>query len=142
VPEAALLAELLQPRLVRLTDLAEQVRFLTVRQPCEPELYFNKKNKTSPDQAAAVLPVIREKLAALTNWNRETVHDSLMALTGQLDMKTGQLMWPLRIALSGQTVTPGGAIEIAVILGQAEALARLDAAVVRLSENHDQEDGR
>jgi glutamyl-tRNA synthetase len=133
VPETSLLAELLQPRLVRLTDLADLVRFLTVRQTCEPELFFNKKNKTSPEQAASVLPVIREKLAALTDWNRETVHDSLMALTEQLAIKTGQLMWPLRIALSGQTVTPGGAIEIAVILGQAESLARLDTAIEGLS---------
>lgn len=133
VPEPALLAELLQPRLVRLTDLADQVRFLTVRQSYAPELFFNKKNKSSPEQAAAALPVIREKLAALTDWSRETVHDCLMALTEQLAVKTGQLMWPLRIALSGQTVTPGGAIEIAVILGQAESLARLDKAIEHLA---------
>lgn len=136
IPEAALLAELLQPRLVRLTDLAGQLRFLTVRLPFDAQLFFNKKNKTSPEQAAALLPEIRAALAALPDWTRTSIHDCLMALTGRLVLKTGQVMWPLRIALSGQTVTPGGAIEIAVILGRQESLARLDLAMDQLADTH------
>ena len=84
-------------------------------------------------KTAGLLPKIRGTLAALTVWDRTAVHDSLQLLTSENDLKTGQVMWPLRIALSGQTVTPGGAIEIAVVLGQSETLARLDNAIARIS---------
>jgi glutamyl-tRNA synthetase len=49
-------------------------------------------------------------------------------------MKNGQVMWPVRIAASGQAVTPGGAIEVLVILGRAEALARIEDGIARLSK--------
>jgi glutamyl-tRNA synthetase len=38
-------------------------------------------------------------------------------------------MWPVRIAASGQEITPGGASEILTILGRDEALARLAAGL-------------
>ena len=43
-------------------------------------------------------------------------------------------MWPVRIAVSGLAITPGGAIEIMDILGKQESIARLKAAIVRLQE--------
>ncbi len=132
--EAPLLAETLQPRLIRLTQLPAMIHFLVERQEYPLDLFFNKKNKVSPEQAKTVLPVIRQELADLPAWTRETVHDSLMALATRLQVKTGQVMWPLRIALSGQEITPGGAIEIAVVLGREESLARLQLAIERLNE--------
>jgi glutamyl-tRNA synthetase len=133
VKEENLLAELLQPRLIRLNDLPDMVRFLTTQQNFDLELFQNKKNKMDLQKTAGLLPKIRGTLAALTVWDRTAVHDSLQLLTSENDLKTGQVMWPLRIALSGQTVTPGGAIEIAVVLGQSETLARLDNAIARIS---------
>ncbi|MEA4887950.1 MAG: glutamate--tRNA ligase [Clostridiaceae bacterium] len=132
--EAPLLAELLQPRLIRLTQLPAMIHFLVERQDYSLDLFYNKKNKVSPDQAKTILPVIRQSLADLPLWTREAVHDSLMALAAGQQLKTGQVMWPLRIALSGQEITPGGAIEIAVILGREESLARLQLAIGRLNE--------
>ena len=41
-------------------------------------------------------------------------------------------LWPLRIAISGQQSTPGGAIEIAWLLGREETLRRLDEGLRRL----------
>ena len=38
-------------------------------------------------------------------------------------------MWPVRIAVSGKTVTPGGAIEILEILGKEESLERIKNAI-------------
>ena len=46
--------------------------------------------------------------------------------------KTGTVMWPVRIALSGLASTPGGATEIAQVLGKAETLTRLQAALTLL----------
>ena len=50
-------------------------------------------------------------------------------------MKTGTIMWPLRIALSGQKVTPGGVVEILYLLGRETALERLTRAVAALQNN-------
>jgi glutamyl-tRNA synthetase len=48
-------------------------------------------------------------------------------------MKNGTLLWPVRIAMSGRTVTPGGAIEIAALLGREEALRRLKLGLEKLA---------
>jgi len=64
-------------------------------------------------------------LAALPGWTQETIHDTLISLAGQLGVKNATLMWPVRIALAGKAVTPGGAVEICHILGRDEALRRI-----------------
>ena len=61
-------------------------------------------------------------LAGLPNWEQETIHDALIGLAGQLEVKNATLMWPLRISIAGKTVTPGGAMEILAVLGKEEAL--------------------
>ena len=115
-------------------EIPEMVRFLTVRQRYELDLFSNKKNKASPESAARLLPLLYDALASLDSWTRQAVHDTVMALAAEQGLKTGQVMWPLRIALSGQAITPGGAIEIAVVLGRDESLARLRIALDRLSD--------
>ena len=55
-----------------------------------------------------------------------------MAEIAASGLKTGQMLWPLRVALSGKASTPGGAIEIAHLIGKGETLQRLDAALAAL----------
>ncbi len=133
VPEPELVAELLQSRLNRLTQIDEQIDFLAQRLPFELELFYNKRNKSSPEQARQLLPQIRQKLALLADFGLEEVKACLSGLAADFGLKIGQIMWPLRIALSGRQVTPGGAVEIAVILGQPETLARIDLVLERLA---------
>ena len=45
------------------------------------------------------------------------------------------MLWPLRIALSGLASTPGGAFEIAYLLGRDETLARVQKAIEKLRAN-------
>ena len=47
----------------------------------------------------------------------------------QKGVKNGIVLWPLRTALSGKMSTPGGAVEIAYIIGKEETLARVNNAV-------------
>ena len=47
-------------------------------------------------------------------------------------MKNGTLLWPVRIAAAGQTVTPGGAMEILAVLGKEEALSRLQLGLQKI----------
>ena len=68
----------------------------------------------------------------MPHWTRESLHDTLLAQAEPLGMKTGQMLWPLRIAASGQEVTPGGAIEVLYLVGRAESLRRLESGRQRL----------
>ena len=43
-------------------------------------------------------------------------------------------MWPVRTALSGKAVTPGGAVELCHILGRDEALARIRKGITQLGD--------
>ena len=72
-------------------------------------------------------------LNALTEWNHDTIHDCLIELAQKLEVKNGTLMWPIRIAVSGMTVTPGGAVEILDILGKEESMSRLQKGLAKLS---------
>ena len=65
-------------------------------------------------------------LKALPAWEEQAIHDTLLGLAEQNGLKNGTMLWPVRIALAGKQVTPGGAIEIAVLLGREESLRRLN----------------
>ena len=49
-------------------------------------------------------------------------------------LKNGTVMWPVRIAAAGKTVTPGGAVEILDILGREEALRRLEIGLNKIEK--------
>lgn len=73
-----------------------------------------------------------ETLSAIENWQVDTIHDALIALAQSLEVKNGTLLWPVRIAAAGQTVTPGGAMEILAVLGKEEALRRLQLGLQKI----------
>ena len=57
----------------------------------------------------------------------------LSLLAQRLELKNGRIMWPVRTALSGKAVTPGGAVELCHILGREEALRRIRQGIAQLS---------
>lgn len=127
------LSHTLQPRIEILGDIPEQTDFIKALPEYSLELYSNKKMKTDAEIAKANLPAIREVLTAQKEWNNDALFASLKELAEKLGVKNGQILYPARIALSGKETTPGGATEIAVILGQEETLRRLDAAIAKLA---------
>ena len=80
-----------------------------------------------------MLRTVRPVLEAIDNWTVETIHDALIALAQKLDVKNATLMWPLRIAIAGKAVTPGGAVEICHILGKEETAKRIQTGIEKLS---------
>ena len=71
-------------------------------------------------------------LENLQVWNDEIIHGSLTGLAEAMEVKNAQMMWPVRIAVAGKAVTPGGAVEICRILGQKETVRRLKLAMEKL----------
>ena len=72
------------------------------------------------------------RLEQLEDWNDEALHEMLVSLAAELEVKNAKVMWPLRIAASGKAVTPGGAVEICRILGKEETLRRVALGIRRL----------
>ncbi len=126
------LSATLQPRIETLGDIPAQVDFIKEVPDYSTELYSNKKMKTDAAVAKQNLPAIRDVLAAQNVWTNEALFETLKGLAEKLGVKNGQVLYPARIALSGKETTPGGATEIAVVLGKDETLRRLDAAIARL----------
>ena len=72
-------------------------------------------------------------VAYSTLWEEESLHSLLIGMAEANGMKNGTLLWPVRIGMAGKAVTPGGAIEIAVLLGREESLRRLKLSRARLN---------
>ena len=127
------LGELLQSRTEVFNQLPEMVGFLKEMPEFGEDLYTNKKQKTNPEIARTALTFVKPVLEGIEDWTEENIHDRVMEAIPQTGMKNGQVLWPLRIAISGQTSTPGGAFEIAYLLGKQETLNRLTESMNRLA---------
>lgn len=119
------IAALLQKRLETLNDIPGLVEFFKTLPEYGTELYTHKKMKTNDEIALSSLEAALPVLENLEDWNTTSIHDALMALVGELGIKNGQLLWPVRTALSGEPTSPGGAMELADILGKEESLHRI-----------------
>ena len=126
------LGELLQPRTEVFNQLPEMVKFLAEMPEYDTELFFNKKQKSSVETAKVALEKLIPVLEGISDWTEAGIHDTVMAFVPETGMKTGQLLWPMRISISGQMSTPGGAFEIAYLLGRDETLRRMREGLARL----------
>ena len=123
--DTSVLFAILQARVQYFGEIPGMVDFLTALPEYDCELFTNKKSKTNPEVAREVLDMAIPALEALSDWNVQTLHDTLLGLAAEKGLKNGTMLWPVRIALAGKQVTPGGAMDIAALLGKEEALRRL-----------------
>ena len=128
-----LLCSLIQPRLETLTQIGEKVAFLKEMPEYELSLYDSKKVKTNASVALPLLKEIGPVLTAQKDYSCEALKETLSSLAEKLGVKAGQLLFVLRVAISGMQVTPGGAIEIAALLGKEETLRRLEKSHLMLA---------
>lgn len=125
------LSLVLQPRVETLGEIPAQIDFIENTLAFSNDLYTNKKMKTDAAVAQNTLTETRAVLAQAADWSNQGLFDALKALAEKLGVKNGQILYPLRIALSGKETTPGGATEIAVVLGKEETLRRIDDALAK-----------
>ena len=114
------------------------IHFLKERPELTPDLFFNKKQKLNVPLAIRVLETVIPGLEGIDGFARDDVHAYLMGLGEEMELKTGQVMGPPRLAVAGQKVTPGGTTEMLMILGKEKALARLKSALDFLHANNEE----
>ncbi|MEG2097548.1 MAG: glutamate--tRNA ligase [Pseudoflavonifractor sp.] len=127
-----LIAPLVQPRCDTWKDIAPQVDFFDALPEYSNELYCHKKMKTDEANSLEALQLVLPVLEAIEPWSFEAIHDALIGLAERVELKNGRIMWPVRTALSGKAVTPGGAVELCHILGKAETLRRIHVGMEQL----------
>ena len=131
--EPAAIAALLQQRTEVLTDIPGKLGFFDELPDYDTELYIHKKSKTDQAISLEMLQAALPVLEAVEVWDDEHIHSALTGLAEKLEVKNAKLMWPVRIAVTGTAVTPGGAVEICRILGREETLRRIRNGMERLA---------
>ena len=131
--DAGAIAALLQARCEKLSDIPEKVDFFDALPDYGADLFTNKKSKTNAEVSLAMLEAAVPALEALPQWSQDAIHGALVGLAETLGVKNATLMWPVRIAAAGKAVTPGGAVEICLILGREECLRRLGLGLEKLT---------
>ncbi|MFI7278327.1 glutamate--tRNA ligase [Streptomyces sp. NPDC049879] len=125
----AALAPLAQTRVTVLSDITENVDFLFLDEPVADEKSWQKAMKPG---AEAVLGTAREKLAALPEWTAEALKEAVQTAGEEHGLKLGKAQAPVRVAVTGRTVGLP-LFESLEVLGRDRVLARVDAALARLT---------
>ena len=124
---------LLKTRMSKLSEIDEKMAFFIALPEYEKELFLNKKNKIADFEIVkTVLTEAKAILEGVQSFDNDTLFASLMPIAEKLAIKTGTLMWCVRIAVSGMAATPGGATEIMEVIGKEESLSRIDKAIEKL----------
>ncbi|OGR42381.1 MAG: glutamate--tRNA ligase [Elusimicrobia bacterium GWA2_61_42] len=131
--DAVKLTGFIQGKVEKLSDLPAMTAFLAqLDEQYSTELFVHAKNKTTLEGSKAVLKDLEGILNALPSWEYAFILAAVKAYADAKGAKLGPVMWPLRIAISGQAVTPTGAVEIAELLGKPETLRRITVAIGKL----------
>ena len=125
-------SNLLHTRTEVLSEIPDQVDFFDALPEYSNELYVHKKMKTNVENSLVSLEKVLPVLEAVDNWEFNTLHDTVLKLVEEMGVKNGVMLWPLRTALSGKQFTPGGAFELADILGKEESLKRIRIGIENL----------
>lgn len=126
------IAQMVQTRIERVQDIPDLIDFFEKVPSYELDLYNNKKMKTGIDTAYDTLVKVRAVLENVDDFSNDSLFAALQECAKANDLKNGQVMWPLRIALSGKLSTPAGATQIAECIGKSESLHRVDDALALL----------
>ena len=126
-------AKLMQPRIETFGEIPEKLDKLAEISEYDLSLFDNKKNKTSAALAKELLPKIRGYIANIDDFENDVLYSTLSADAAEAGVKSGAFFWIMRIAITGCAVTPGGATEMAALLGKEETLRRIDFSLSLLS---------
>lgn len=131
------ISELLHTRCEVLSDIPEQIDFLEELPEYSTDLYFHKKMKSNAETSLVNLEKVYPVLNAIpeAEWTIDNLHNKVFELIKSLEIKNGVMLWPIRTALSGKSFTPGGAFEIAHLIGKEESMKRLQIGIDMLKNN-------
>jgi glutamyl-tRNA synthetase len=127
------IAKMVQTRIEVFPDITEHIDFFQEVPEYDVAMYTHKKMKTNAETSLAVLQEVLPKLEAQEDYSNDALYAMLSEYVKENGYKNGYVMWPIRTALSGKQMTPGGATELMEVLGKEESILRIKAAIDKLS---------
>ncbi len=126
------IADLVKTRIEVFPDIAEKIDFFEELPDYSVDMYTHKKMKTNSENSLEALTEMLPELEKLSEWDHASLEKVAMDYVARHECKNGIALWPLRTAVSGKQMTPGGAYEIMEILGKEESLARIRKGINKL----------
>ena len=128
------IATLVKTRIEVFPDIKDHIDFFEQLPEYDIAMYTHKKMKTNAETSLEVLTEILPRLKAQDDYSNDALYALLCDYVAEKGCKNGYVMWPIRTAVSGKQMTPGGATEIMEILGKEESLARIRKGIELLSK--------
>ena len=127
------IAKMVQTRIEVFPDIKDHVDFFDAVPEYDNAMYTHKKMKTNEESSLAVLKELLPVLEAQDDYSNDALYALLSGFATEHEYKNGYVLWPVRTAVSGKQMTPGGATELMEILGKEESIKRIKAAIEKLS---------
>ena len=127
------IAKMVQTRIEVFPDIKDHVDFFDAVPEYDSAMYTHKKMKTNEESSLAVLKELLPVLEAQDDYSNDALYALLSGFAAEHEYKNGYVLWPVRTAVSGKQMTPGGATELMEILGKEESVKRIKAAIEKLS---------
>lgn len=128
------IAKMVQTRIEIFPDIKDHVDFFDAVPEYDSAMYTHKKMKTTAESSLQVLSELLPILEAHDDYSNDALYTLLSGFAADHEYKNGYVLWPVRTAVSGKQMTPGGATELMEILGKEESIARIKAAIEKLSK--------
>ena len=127
------IALMVKSRIEVFPDIEEKIGFFEEVPEYETALYENKKAKSTLESSLQILTDVLPLLEAQEDYSNDALYALLSQYVTEHEYKTNFVMWPIRTAVSGLQMTPGGATELMSVLGKEESLLRIKKAIEKLS---------
>lgn len=134
-PQLSELVKLLGERCKTLKEMAQTCRYFYED---FSEFDAEAAKKHLRPVARQPLEVVRDKLAAMSDWTAENVHHAIQATADELNVGMGKVGMPLRVAVTGAGQSPGLDITVHAI-GKQRSVARINKALDFISEREAQQ---
>ena len=128
------IAAMVKTRIEIFPDIKEHVDFFDALPDYDVAMYTHKKMKTNAETSLAVLKDLLPRLEAQEDYTNDALYAVLSAYVEEKGYKNGYVMWPVRTAVSGKQMTPGGATELMEVLGKEESLTRIKKGIEKLEQ--------
>ena len=122
-------AMLTKTRIEVFPDIAPLIDFFEELPAYDAAMYTHKKMKTNTENSLQALEELLPRLEGLKSFDKDALSALIADYVAEKGIKNGQALWPLRTAVSGKQMTPGGAYEIMEILGKEESLRRIGTGI-------------
>ncbi len=128
------IAKMVQSRIEIFPDIKEHIDFFEELPEYSVDMYTHKKMKTNAQTSLEVLTEVLPILEAQEDYSNDALYAVLCDYVAKKGCKNGYVMWPIRTAVSGKQMTPGGATELMEVLGKEESIARIKKGIELLNE--------